>query len=102
MKGFQKIRYRLYILSEIRPYAYGVRKLFFISFLLSIISLSLTLIQPIFYKIFIEDVLLQQRFLSLLWVVSGYIFIFFISVLIGYCKTYLNNKINNRIIFRVK
>ena len=58
--------------------------------------------QPIFYKIFIDDVILRQELSKLFYVVIGYLSIFAINTIIGYIKYYSNNRLVNRVTFKVK
>lgn len=99
---FDKIKYRIKMLFLLKPFAKGVKKFYFLSFMLSLAGLILSFVQPLFYKIFIDDVILNQQLSKLFYVVVGYLSIFTINAIIGYVKYYSNNRLVNRVTFKVK
>ncbi|MDR0641977.1 MAG: ABC transporter ATP-binding protein/permease [Treponema sp.] len=99
---FEKIRYRNQVVKNLLPFAYGVKRFFFINLLLSLIVMGLSLINPQFYKMFINEVILNRRFNKIAVVVTGYIGIFFCNAILGYIKIYANNRLLNRVLFRAK
>ena len=98
----KKVKYRLKVLRKLLPFTKGVKRFFFLSFLLSIISMIFGFVNPIFYKIFIDDVILGGNFNKMLVVASGYLGIFFASVIIGYIKNYANYTLVNTTLYRTK
>ncbi|MCX7748161.1 MAG: ABC transporter ATP-binding protein/permease [Clostridia bacterium] len=98
----KKIKYRLKVLEKLLPFTKGIKRFFFISFLLNIISMVLGFINPLFYKLFINDVILGGHFEKMLIVVSGYLGIFFVGVIIGYIKNYANYTLVNTTLYRAK
>lgn len=98
----EKIRYRLKFLKKLYPFANGVKRFFLFQFILSIISMLLGFINPLFYKLFIDDVILGGQFNKMLFVVVGYLGIFLADVLIGYLKNMANYKLVNATLYRVK
>lgn len=97
-----KIKYRVRMLSWLKPFTNGVKRFYFISFLLNIIGLLLSFVQPLFYQIFIDDVILNQQLYKLSYVIIGYLSIFVLNTIIGYIKYYVNNRLVNRVTFKVK
>ena len=59
-------------------------------------------VNPLFYKIFIDDVILNGQFNKMFVVAGGYLGIFGISILIEYLKNYANYKLVNTTLYRVK
>lgn len=99
---YKKLKYRLKVIKTLLPFANGAKRFFAINFAISIIIMLLTFINPIFYKIFIDEVILNKNFSKIFIVVIGYLSIFFINVLFGYLKNYSNNRLVNRTLFRAK
>ncbi|HEY5588719.1 MAG TPA: ABC transporter ATP-binding protein [Candidatus Paceibacterota bacterium] len=98
----RKIKYRLFFIKEIIPYCGGIKRFFLLNFILSIAGMILCFINPFFYKIFINDVLLGGKFSKITIVIVGYLSIFTINTLIGYIKNFANNHMTNHVTFRVK
>lgn len=70
--------------------------------MLSLLGLVLSFVQPIFYKIFIDNVILSKELSKLFYVVIGYLSVFAINTIIGYIKYYSNNRLVNRVTFKIK
>jgi ATP-binding cassette subfamily B protein/subfamily B ATP-binding cassette protein MsbA len=98
----EKMRYRFKVLSKLNPFAMGVKRFFFLNIILSIIASAIGFATPLFYKMFIEQVILQDDINKFIFVVIGYLGIYIINLIIGYIKYYSNNRLINRITFRVK
>jgi len=98
----EKIKYRLAFLRRIKPFTIGVKRFFLLNTLLSLIGLVLNFIKPIFYRMFIDDVVLQAKINVFIYVLVGYLSICIIEILFGYIKQYGNNRLINRALFRVK
>lgn len=99
---YKKLKYRLKIIKILLPFTNGVKRFFVINFAISIMIMFLTFINPIFYKIFIDEVILGRNFNRIVIVIIGYLSIYFINVLFGYLKNYYNNRLVNRTLFRAK
>jgi len=97
-----KIKYRLKVLKVLFPYAKGVRRFFVLNLALSIISMLLGFINPQFYKIFIDEVILAGNISKIIVVIIGYLGIFFIGVALGYLKNYSSYTLVNTTVYRVK
>ena len=98
----KRIKYRLTFLKTIFPYAHGVKRFFVFNFIFSIIALGLSFIIPVFYRIFIEQVVLQGQLNRFLWVLAGYLSICAMNILMGYAKFHGNNRIVNDTILKIK
>jgi len=97
-----KIKYRLVFLKKIKPFTIGVKRFFLLNALLNLIGLILNFIKPVFYRMFIDDVILQAKINVFIYVLVGYLSICAIEILFGYAKQYGNNRLINRTTFRVK
>lgn len=62
----------------------------------------LSFINPLIYRTFVDDILLGGRFDKIYFVIISYLLIFFITVLFGYIKNYSNNRLVNRVVFKIK
>ncbi|MGF7048144.1 ATP-binding cassette subfamily B protein/subfamily B ATP-binding cassette protein MsbA [Paenibacillus sp. DS2015] len=98
----KKNKYRLMVMLKLKPIASGVKRFIVINFILSLIVIALNFILPYFYKIFIEQVILQGKITVLGTVIIGYLSIHGLNMLIDYIKNYGNNRIVNRINYRLK
>ncbi len=102
MQMFKCIKYRLRFIMKLIPFSAGVKHFFIFNLILSVIGLFLSFLTPVFYKMFIEKVILQGKIHALLTVVIGYLLINGANILISYIKNYNKNRLINRITFRVK
>lgn len=62
----------------------------------------LELITPLFYKLFIDEVILNGKFSFMKFIVLGYIALFLIGTVIGYFKKYGEYKFIHTVIYRIK
>ncbi len=99
---FRKIKYRINVLKHLLPFTDGVKRFFILNFALSIISMLMGFINPLFYKLFIDDVILGKQFNKMVFVVVGYLGIYFIGVAIGYIKNYASYTLVNTMLYRTK
>lgn len=98
----QKIRYRFEVLKKLSPLAIGIRKLFVIDMIATIIALALSLVQPFFYSIFIEKVILGKKLNLLLVVVAGYCTVQWMNTGIAFLKNYCHYRLNNQVTVKMK
>ena len=84
------------------PFANGVKRFFIINILLSIASMILGFINPLFYKLLIDNVILGGQFDKIFYVVVGYLSVFFGGVIIGYIKNYSNYTLVNTTLYHTK
>lgn len=99
---FKRFKYRLYVLRTIVPFADGVKRFFALEFILSIGAIALTFIVPLFYKLFIDEVILNRQFNKMIFVIGGYLITFFMDVIIGYIKNYSNYTLVNTATYRIR
>lgn len=98
----QKIRYRYEVLRMLSPMAVGIRKLFVIDLVCTVIVLGLSLIQPFFYSIFIEKVILGRKLNLLLVVVAGYCILQWMDTGLAFLKNYCHYRLNNQVTVKMK
>ena len=97
-----KIKYRLRILSQLCPYAAGVKKFLLVNLAIGISVMALGFIQPLFYKLFIDRVILNRELSLMPFVAIGYLSAFVFNLLLSYLKNYSTNRLVNRVNLRVK
>lgn len=97
-----KIRYRWKILKVFYPHSRGVRRFFLLNLLLSLVSMALGFVNPQFYKLFIDKVILAGDFSWMLWVAAGYLGVFFAGAGLGYWKNYSSYTLVNTVLYRIK
>lgn len=98
----EKLRYRLTILKNLYKFSFGVRKYFVFIAIISGISMLISLLAPIFYKIFVNEVIIDRDFEAFTIVVAGYLCFFLINTLLSYIRCYSSSKLLNRVMFRIK
>lgn len=97
-----KIKYRIQILKKLLPFSKGVNILILANMLISMLQISLSIINPKFYQIFIDDVLIDRKINLMLWVVVGYIIIVIMQTLLSYLSFHNNNALKNRVVVKLK
>lgn len=85
-----RIKYRLKVLSNLLPQANRVKRHFVLIFILTAVSTALDLINPLFYKLFINDVIIGGKISKMIIVIIGYLSVYFMGVIIGYIKNWAN------------
>lgn len=98
----KKIKYRIKILMILIPFANGIKKFLLLNLFINIILMILSFFNPLIYKVFIDDVLLGGSFDRIIFVIVCYLGIFLINCTLGYIKNYLNNRVINATIFKLK
>lgn len=99
---FKKIKYRLYVLKKLNPFADGVKKLFVTNFFAALAGLILILILPAFYSLFIEKVILGRKLQFLFPVIAGYIIIQLANTGIAFLRNYCRYRIDNQVTVKMK
>lgn len=97
-----KIKYRLRILRQLCPYAVGVKRFLLVNLVIGIFVMALGFVQPLFYKLFIDRVILNRELSLMPFVAIGYLSAFVFNLLLSYLKNYSANRLVNRVTFRVK
>lgn len=69
----ERMWYRLSVFQRMWPYADGVRRFFVIGFAASLLAVGCGLVTPIFYKLFMEEVILRGQFDKMPLVIGGYL-----------------------------
>ena len=97
-----KMAYRLKVVRSLMPYTKGVKRFFILIFISSMISMALGFAGPLFYRLFIDRVILGGRFGQMPLVAGGYLGIFFLDALLAYARKYASYALVNTTAYRVK
>jgi ABC-type bacteriocin/lantibiotic exporter with double-glycine peptidase domain len=98
----KKIKYRLVMIGKLIPFTSGIKRFFVLSFSVSVVMMALSFVTPIFYKIFINNVIINRQFSNIVFVLLGYLAVFLTTALLGYLKNYSTNRMINRTTFHVR
>jgi len=98
----EKAKYRLNVLRSLKPFSLGVKKFLLLNIVIGVVVMALGFIQPLFYKLFIDQVILNRELSMMSFVAIGYLSVFVLNLALSYLKNYSTNKLVNRVTFRVK
>ena len=98
----QKLIYRIKVLGKVSVYAHGVRKFFFIKLICCLVLLITSLVLPIFYSKFIEDVILGTSLSGFVYIVMGYIAIQLVNSVISFINNFCTYSMNNTVTVAIR
>lgn len=98
----KQMRYRWKVLSNLYPYAEGVKRYWWCLLVVSSLVLGIELTTPVFYKTFVNDVIIMSNLSKMRFVVTGYIILYFIGTLVSYIRNYAKYKLTNKILYRIR
>jgi ABC-type bacteriocin/lantibiotic exporter with double-glycine peptidase domain len=87
---------------ELSKYLQPHKKVLIISFLLSLISTALGMIQPLFAKVLIDKVLLSQQYRLLLTLLAAVICLLVISFFIRVSNSYIYTRYSAKLLFQMR
>ncbi len=87
---------------DLSKYLRPHKKVLIISFLLSVISTALGMIQPLFAKVLIDKVLLSQQYELLLTLLAAVICLLVISFLIRVSNSYIYTRYSAKVLFQMR
>ncbi|MCL2575119.1 MAG: ABC transporter ATP-binding protein/permease [Defluviitaleaceae bacterium] len=99
---FAKLKYRATMLKAFRPFSFGVNRFMVLNGVVSVTIMGLSFVQPLFYGLFIDEVILGGQFSLMFIVIIGYFGIFLLKSVFAYVKNYSTNRWVNRVTYRVK
>ena len=98
----EKIKYRFRVLRSLKPFACGVKRFLLLNLGIGLFVMVLSFIQPLFYKLFVDKVILNQELSLMPFVAIGYLSVFIMNTGMSYLKNYSTNRLVNRVTFRAK
>lgn len=98
----KRIQYRLKVLHNLFPQAKGVKRFFLYLLIFAATSTALSFATPVFYKIFIDKVILGGIFSEMPIVVIGYLGVFFAGIGLGYAKNWATYTLVNTTLYNTR
>ena len=98
----ENLKYRIRVLRALRPFAFGVKRFLCVNLFVGLMLMALGFIRPVFYKLFIDRVILGGEVSLMPRVILGYLGVFILSTAFAYLKNYSTNRLVNRVTFLVK
>lgn len=91
---FKKTKYRLRVVGVLIPFAFGVKRFFLMNLLASLAVMGTSFVMPLFYRLFINKVILSKQFTMMPVVISGYLGLFILGVGLSYlgCRQHYRQK----------
>lgn len=99
---FQLMHKRIDLLKQFLPIMFKAKKYYFILSLCAVIGTVLTYVNPEFYKLFINNIIIGKDIGLLPVVLGGYLFVYILSTCLGYIQLVVRNKISNVSLFSLK
>lgn len=96
------MKYRIRILKSMLFHAQGVRRFYLLLIVAAVIAFGLGLVQPQFYRIFVDDVILNGDIDALPLVIIGYVGIMLMESLMDYIKLYSRHRFIHHVLVKVK
>ena len=87
---------------DLSKYVQPHKKVLIISFLLSLISTALGMIQPLFAKVLIDKVLLSQQYRLLLTLLAAVICLLVVSFVIRVSNSYIYTRYSAKLLFKMR
>lgn len=100
MSGIMKERFA--ILKRIIPFARGLERYFAILFISSLVLMFAGMLTPVFYKILVDDVILNREVHALWYVVAGYAAVYLITSGMKTAGNYASNRFLNKLVFNMR
>ena len=97
-----KMKYRKEIIGALLPYTIGVRRYYLMIVLCTSLIMILEFVTPIFYKLFIDEVILNKDFTLMKYVIAGYLAVFGFTTIIGYLKKHAEYTFIHSVLYKVK
>lgn len=97
-----KMNFRQNIMKALLPYTLGARKHFLILLLCTLLLMGFELVSPILYRLFLDEVILNQNFALMRFLFTGYLLLFFVKALTGYLKNYSEYTFLHKVLYGVK
>ena len=98
----KKLRYRLHMIRQILPLAFGVKRFFWLLAAVGLAATGVGLLTPQFYKLFVERVILGAQPGVLPWVVGGYLVVFAAETALAYAANHATNRLTNHLTLAVR
>jgi len=98
----RSMKQRFYVLKNIKGYLYHIKWDIVILIFLSLISLPITIVSPVFFQILVDDVMYQKEISKLLIVVVGMVGLFLLRFFLDGISLKLNNRVHNSFVYLLR
>lgn len=92
-----KIQYRLSVVKSLVPYSTGAKRYFLLLILINAMIMGTKFLTPVFYGIFIDEVVIKKEFAKMIVVISGYVVIYLIEASLSQCGMELKSRLSNMV-----
>lgn len=99
---FKLVIKRLNLFKQFYPILYEAKKNYIILFVCSVIATFIAYLNPEFYKIFINDVVIGKKIELIPIVFGGYIFLFLLRSVLAYVQFHVKTKFTSVTLFSLK
>lgn len=96
------MKQRLYLLKNIKQYIYPIKWSVILLVVLSLISLPINLISPIFFQILVDEVMYQKKESLFKIVVLGMLCVFVFRIILDSVLLKLNNQVHNFFVYQLR
>lgn len=99
---FKLIRKRISLLKQFFPVLINAKKYYFVLSLCAVIGTGLAYINPEFYKLFINNIIIGKEIGLIPVVLVGYLLVYILNTGLGYIQFFVRNKFSNVSLFSLK
>ncbi len=98
----KQIHYCWKVIGNLCPYTEGVKRYWWCLLVVSLFAFVVELVTPIFYKIFVNDVIIRSNISKMKIVIVGYLVTYLLGVVLSYLKNHVKYKLTNKVLYRVR
>lgn len=98
----KQIHYCWKVIGNLCPYTEGVKRYWWCLLVVSLFAFVVELVTPIFYKIFVNDVIIRSNISKMKFVIVGYLVTYLLGVVLSYLKNHVKYKLTNKVLYRVR
>lgn len=98
----KQIHYCWKVIGNLCPYTEGVKRYWWCLLMVSLFAFVVELVTPIFYKIFVNDVIIRSNISKIKFVIVGYLVTYLLGVVLSYLKNHVKYKLTNKVLYRVR
>lgn len=97
-----KLCYRKNVLQALLPHTKGIKRYFLLIIFFTFSNMAFDFITPLFYKLFIDKVILCKKFQLITLVLLGYLLLFLAATVIAYLKKHAEYRLVHKVLYSVK
>ena len=98
----KQLHYHWKVISNLYPYTEGVKRYWWCLLVVSLFALVVELVTPIFYKIFVNDVIIRSNISKMKFVIVGYLVTYLLGVVLRYLKNHVKFRLTNEVLYRIR